>query len=85
MFKKHSQGKNVVYDICHWICETEDDVKDIPYCEMGSQVYVIQTGQTWTVDSKGTWYMRQSASGGGTMPPIETSWPVWEDFGDKME
>ena len=83
MFKKHSQGKNIVYDICHWVCETEDDIKEIPYCEMGSQAYVIETGQNWIVNSKGTWYQKQSAggSGGGSNPSIPTNWPTWEDFG----
>ena len=81
MFKKHSQGKNIVYDIAHWICETEDDVKQIPYCEMGSQAYVIETGQNWIVNSKGTWYQKQNVGGGSSTPPIITTQPVWEEFG----
>ena len=49
------------------ICDTENDLVDIPIekLEMGSTVYVIETGETQTLASDGTWTVNADGSTGG--------------------
>ena len=49
------------------ICDTENDLADIPIekLEMGSTVYVIETGETQTLASDGTWTVNADGGTGG--------------------
>lgn len=68
MITKFSQGNKINYDLEKWLVDTEEEVSTIPKCQMGSTVYVISTGESWMIDSTGTWYIMSSSSG---KDPIE--------------
>ena len=60
MFIKYSQGNKISYDSQKWLVDTEEEISQIPCWQMGSTVYVITTGESWMMDSKGTWHVMGS-------------------------
>lgn len=60
MIKKYGQGNRANYDMHKWLVEEESELAQIPRCQMGSSAYVITTGETWMMDSKGSWHVMGS-------------------------
>ena len=63
MIVKYGQGSRVNYDMQKWLVENENEISTIPKCIIGSTVYVISTGESWMMDSKGNWHIMNAASG----------------------
>lgn len=83
MIMKYSQGSKVGYDIVKWLVDEETEIASIPRCAMGSIAYVITTGKSWMMSSKGVWYPMCSAEG----TPIECDCveesTIWENLSEK--
>lgn len=62
MIAKYGQGNKINYDMQRWLVDTETEIASIPRSVMGSTVYVITTGESWMIDSQGSWHV-MSASG----------------------
>ena len=56
MITKFAQGNKVNYDMYKWLVEEESELHTVPRCIIGSTAYVISTGETWMMDSKGSWH-----------------------------
>lgn len=46
---------NASAGIQQWLADTAAEVDNIPACETGSQVYVIETGEIKIKDGNGDW------------------------------
>lgn len=46
---------NASAGIQQWLADTAAEVADIPACETGSQVYVVETGEIKILDGNGNW------------------------------
>ena len=57
MIIKYSQGNKINYNMRKYLVEEEKELSQIPKCNMGSTAYVITTGETWMMDSKGSWHV----------------------------
>lgn len=57
MIMKYGQGGKINYDMQRWLVDEEAELATIPRCQMGSSAYVISTGQSWMMDSKGAWHV----------------------------
>ena len=60
MFIKYSQGTKINYDMQKWLVEEESEISQVPCRQIGSTVYVITTGESWMMDSKGKWHVMGS-------------------------
>ena len=60
MITQYGQGNKINHDMQKWLVEEESEIAKIPKCLMGSSVYVIATGETWMIDSKGLWHIMGS-------------------------
>ena len=60
MITQYGQGSKINHDMQKWLVEEESEIAKIPKCLMGSSVYVITTGETWMIDSKGLWHIMGS-------------------------
>ena len=60
MIIKYSQGNKINYNMRKYLVEEEKELSQIPKCNMGSTAYVITTGETWMMDSKGSWHVMGS-------------------------
>ena len=67
MITKFAQGNKVNYDVYKWVVEEESELSTIPRCIIGSTAYVISTGESWMIDSKGVWHVMNSSG----KPPVE--------------
>ena len=55
MVQKYQQGKRINYQFDKWISDDESELHSVN-AKMGDCIYVIHTGETWIMDSKGKWY-----------------------------
>ena len=56
MIKMTSQNGDVVYDIKEYVCDTPDDVPNLPRnCGMGSTCIVISTSEVYMMNSTQEW------------------------------
>lgn len=56
MYKMTSQNGDVVYDVKEYVCDTPDDIVNLPRnCGMGSTCIVISTSEVYMMNSKGEW------------------------------
>lgn len=56
MYKMTSQNGDVVYDIKEFVCDTPDDIANLPQAAgMGSTCVVISTSEVYMMNSKGEW------------------------------
>lgn len=60
MITKFAQGNKVNYDMYKWLVEEESELHTVPRCIIGSTAYVISTGESWMIDSKGVWHVMGS-------------------------
>lgn len=60
MVIKRFQNNKYTYNYCEYVADTKEDVANIPVrldgSMMGSEVYVIATGETYILDSGKTWH-----------------------------
>ena len=61
MIIKYGQGNKVNYDMQKWLVEEESEISTIPRCLIGSTAYVIATGESWMMDSKGKWHVMNTS------------------------
>lgn len=61
MIIKYGQGNKVNYDMQKWLVEEESEISTIPRCLIGSTAYVITTGESWMMDSKGKWHVMNTS------------------------
>ena len=57
MMIKYGQGNKINYNMYKWLVEEESELTKIPRSQMGSTAYVITTGESWMMDSKGQWHI----------------------------
>ena len=62
MVAKFAQGNKVTQNLSKWLVDEENEISTVPYSQMGSTVYVISTGESWMIDSKGKWHIMSSTS-----------------------
>jgi hypothetical protein len=57
MVSTMSNGNKKAYGVAEYVCDTEDDIKDLPSsgCAPGSAAFVISTGTVYMMNSKGEW------------------------------
>ena len=60
MIIKYAQGNKISYNMRKYLVEEESELPQIPRCNMGSTAYVITTGESWMMDSKGNWHVMGS-------------------------
>ena len=81
MIVKYGAGNRTNYDVHKWLVEEESEIAQIPKSIMGSTVYVITTGESWMIDSKGKWHIMSALS---EKEPIECNCveelTIWGDL-----
>lgn len=57
MVSTMSNGNKKAYGVAEYVCDTEDDIKDLPTtgCAPGSAAIIISTGSVYMMDSEGKW------------------------------
>lgn len=55
MYKITVNDGDIAYGIKEIVCDTEEDLKFLPDCVMGSTVIVIETGSVYIRNSKDEW------------------------------
>lgn len=55
MYKVTANDGDIAYGIKEIVCDTEEDLKFLPDCAMGSTVIVIETGSVYIRNSKDEW------------------------------
>lgn len=56
MYKMTSQNGDVVYDVKEFVCDTPEDIANLPRnAGMGSTCVVISTSEVYMMNSKGEW------------------------------
>lgn len=58
------------------ICDTVEDLKKLPRCNMGSSCYVIETAESYMANSEGIW-VRQTVSTNNGGSGDSTVIPDW--------
>ena len=74
MYIIEKQNGHVSYGLNKYVADTVADIDDIPLnCKMGSSVYVIETGDTYLLNSQYEWIKKKStsSSGGSSSAEIE--------------
>lgn len=55
MYKITSNDGDIAYGVKEFVCDTPDDLKDLPNCAMGSVAIVISTAEVFMLNSKKEW------------------------------
>lgn len=56
MIKVIRQNGDVVYDIKDFVCDTPDDLENLPKnCDMGSTCLIISTSEVYMMNSSREW------------------------------
>lgn len=55
MYKITSNDGDIAYGIKEFVCDTLEDLKDLPSCAMGSVAFVIATAEIFMINSKKEW------------------------------
>ena len=72
MYKLVKQGSGFNDKIHFYICDTEEDLynipssKNVPYDSIGDKAYVINTSKRYIKNSMGEWKINNSGTGGST-------------------
>lgn len=68
MYKKVAQHGQIQYGVSRFTLDTPDDLTELKKLDamLGSTAYVISTGDTYIVNSKGEWSKSQSSTSGST-------------------
>ena len=55
MYKILANDGDVAYGIKDFICDTPEDLKDLPHCNMGCTAFIISTAEVYMINSNGEW------------------------------
>lgn len=55
MYKITSNDGDIAYGIKEFVCDTPEDLKDLPSCAMGSVAFIISTAEAYMINSKKEW------------------------------
>ena len=55
MYKLFSSDGDVSYGLKEFVCDTPEDLKTLPACQMGSSCIVISTGEVYMLNSEKEW------------------------------
>lgn len=55
MHKLIAHDGNTAYGQKEFVCDTPDDIKNLPRCDMGSTCIVISTGEVYMINSQREW------------------------------
>ena len=55
MYKVISNDGDVAYGIKELVCDTVEDLKTLPSCQMGSSVLVIEDATVYMKNGEGEW------------------------------
>jgi hypothetical protein len=55
MYKITSSDGDISYGVKEFVCDTPEDLKDLPSCSMGSVAIVISTAEIFMLNSKKEW------------------------------
>ena len=55
MYKLIAHDGGSVYGINEYVCDTPEDISNLPPCDMGSMCLVISTGDLYIMNSKKAW------------------------------
>lgn len=81
MFSKQFENNRYSQSYVRYVADTVEDIKKIPVkissVDIGSEVYVIQTGKTYVLGSGKTWY---SASGEKVECDCVSESTIWDDL-----
>lgn len=55
MVKLIANNGKPVYGVCEYACDSPDDIKELPSCEMGSTCIIISTGELYMMNSNNEW------------------------------
>lgn len=85
MVQKLFQNGRFLPNYMRYVAETIEDVKKIRVtpASMGSEVYVIETGKNYVLDSKGVWHSKSSPDESIECDCIEES-TIWEDLSSSI-
>jgi hypothetical protein len=56
MYSVLSRDGDVEYGINEYTCDTEEDLKNLPKCGMGSSALVINTGEVYVKGGDAEWH-----------------------------
>lgn len=55
MFKMTKSDSEIQYGVKEFVCDTTDDLKDLPRCEMGSSAIVLSESAVYMKNGAGKW------------------------------
>lgn len=55
MFKMTKSDSEIQYGVKEFVCDTADDLKDLPRCEMGSSAIVLSESAVYMKNGAGKW------------------------------
>lgn len=84
MFSKQFEGNRYSQNYVRYVADTVEDVKKIPVkissVDMGSEVYVIQTGKTYVLGSGKIWYSASGEKVECNCKDITPESTIWDDL-----
>lgn len=54
-FKIVKNDQDISYGVKELVCDTAEDIKNLPVCAMGSICLVIATGEVYMINSEKEW------------------------------
>lgn len=55
MFKMTKSDSEIQYGVKEFVCDTIEDLKDLPRCEMGSLAIVLSDSSVYVKNGAGKW------------------------------
>lgn len=55
MFKMTKSDSEIQYGVKEFVCDTIEDLKNLPRCEMGSSVIVLSEASVYVKNGAGKW------------------------------
>lgn len=55
MYSITKQNNSISYGIKEFVCDTNEDLKNLPDCDMGSSAIVIEPSSVYLKNSQGEW------------------------------
>lgn len=55
MYAVRAHDGDVEYGINEYVCDTEEELKELPRCKMGSAALVLENSTVYVKDGNGDW------------------------------
>jgi hypothetical protein len=55
MYTVRAHDGDVEYGINEYVCDTEEELKELPRCKMGSAALVLENSTVYVKDGNGDW------------------------------